>query len=107
LKLQINNFLWMYAPGHVCLRHAETLACSILMLLQDVAGRHSQEEWEPLDNPPHTRFQVRNARTADMATKRGICYAFRTHFDIHWDDGTHALDVNELSERGVHKDDSE
>ena len=48
LKVQINNFIWMHAPGHLCMKHAETLACTFLSLLNDAAGRHSQELWEPL-----------------------------------------------------------
>jgi hypothetical protein len=104
LKIQINNFLWMHAPGHLYLCHAETMACTILELLKDAVSRHSQEEWKPLEYKPHTRFRVRNARSTERATLCGLCYSFPMHFDIHWDDGSRVLDVIELGERGIFKD---
>ena len=104
MKLEINNFLWMYSPRHLCMKHAETLACAMLSLMRDAAARYPQDEWEPLEVPRYTTFRVRNARAAECATLRGLCYSFRTHFDIHWDDGTHVMDVVELSALHIFKE---
>jgi len=103
LKLEINNFLWTHAPGQLCMKHAETLACSILAMLQDATGRHSQEQWEPLEHKSCSMFRVRNGRVTEDTTRRGWCYSFWDHFDIHWDNGTHVINVPELSERGIFK----
>jgi hypothetical protein len=34
LKLQINNLIWMHAPGDITLSEAEERACSIINLIQ-------------------------------------------------------------------------
>ena len=51
--------------------------------------------------------QFEDTKASPLVVRYGTCYSFFDHFDIHWDDGDHQMDVAELSVFGIYKDSSD
>lgn len=106
-----NDYAWSWHANLACCimdegstpKQANQAAARFMTLAFDIDVTQF-DQWKSLPwaglESHNTAFMVHDESNP---SRRGICYSYRTHFDIVWDDGTKQNGILDISDIGVAK----